>query len=43
MREMSTATTGCSQRSKLNEKAILLSSINSPLWICTLKSGGKLN
>ncbi|HCO0672916.1 TPA: hypothetical protein N7A40_004780, partial [Escherichia coli] len=28
---------------KLNEKAILLSSINSPLWICTLKSGSKLN
>jgi hypothetical protein len=28
---------------KLNEKAILLSSINSPLYVCTLKSGSKLD
>ncbi|NYY75809.1 hypothetical protein DMI70_04085 [Escherichia coli] len=38
-----TAMTGCSQRQRLNDKAILLSSINSPLWICTLKSGSKLD
>jgi len=28
---------------KVNEKTILLSSINSPLFICTLRSGNKLD
>ncbi|EOG1317601.1 FidL-like protein, partial [Salmonella enterica subsp. enterica serovar Infantis] len=44
MREMSDSHDGLFLNAqKLNEKAILLSSINSPLWICTLKSGSKLN
>ncbi|MCV5706699.1 FidL-like protein, partial [Escherichia coli] len=39
MREMSDSHDGLFLNAqKLNEKAILLSSINSPLWICTLKS-----
>lgn len=28
---------------KLNDKAVLLNSINSPLYICTLKSGSKFD
>lgn len=44
MREMSDSHDGLSlYAQKLNEKAILLSSINSPLYICTLKSGSELN
>ncbi|MFU0911898.1 FidL-like protein [Kluyvera intermedia] len=44
MREMSDSHDGLFLNAqKLNEKAILLSSINSPLWICTLKSGSKLD
>ena len=43
MREMSDSHDGLFLNAqKLNDKAILLSSINSPLWICTLKSGSKL-
>lgn len=44
MREMSDSHDGLFiAAQKLNEKAILLSSINSPLYICTLKSGSKLD
>ncbi|MEG1212750.1 MAG: FidL-like protein [Leclercia sp.] len=44
MREMSDSHDGLFiNAQKLNEKAILLSSINSPLYICTLKSGSKLD
>jgi hypothetical protein len=44
MREMSDSHDGLFLNAqKLNEKAILLSSINSPLYICTLKSGSTLN
>ena len=44
MREMSDSHDGLFLNAqKLNDKAILLSSINSPLWICTLKSGSVLN
>ncbi|HHQ4801194.1 TPA: FidL-like protein [Aeromonas veronii] len=44
MREMSDSHDGLFlSAQRLNQQAILLSSINSPLWICTLKSGSKLN
>ena len=44
MREMSDSHDGLFLNAqKLNDKAILLSSINSPLYICTLKSGSTLN
>ena len=44
MREMSDSHDGLFLNAqKLNEKAILLSSINSPLYVCTLKSGSKLD
>ena len=44
MREMSDSHDGLFlSAQRLNQQAILLSSINSPLWICTLKSGSELN
>lgn len=44
MREMSDSHDGLSLNAqKFNEKAILLSSINSPLYVCTLKSGSTLH
>ncbi|AFJ45876.1 hypothetical protein EBL_c07530 [Shimwellia blattae DSM 4481 = NBRC 105725] len=44
MREMSDSHDGLFLNAqKLNDKAILLSSINSPLYICTLKSGSTLD
>ncbi|MEL0551228.1 MULTISPECIES: FidL-like protein [Enterobacteriaceae] len=44
MREMSDSHDGLFLNAqKLNEKAILLSSINSPLFVCTLKSGSQLD
>ena len=44
MREMSDSHDGLVVTAQnLNEKAILLSSITSPLYICTLKSGSKLD
>ncbi|MGV3346679.1 FidL-like protein [Enterobacteriaceae bacterium LUAb1] len=44
MREMSDSHDGLFLNAqKLNDKAILLSSINSPLWICTLKIGSKFD
>lgn len=44
MREMSDSHDGLFlSAQRLNNKAILLSSINSPLWICTLKSGSELD
>ncbi|MTD26987.1 FidL-like protein [Erwinia sorbitola] len=44
MREMSDSRDGLLLNAqKLNEKAILLSSINSPLFICNLKSGSKFD
>ncbi len=42
MREMSDSHDGLFlSAQKLNDNAILLSSLNSPLYICTLKSGSK--
>ena len=44
MREMSDSHDGLFLNAqKLNEKAILLSSINSPLYVCTLKSGSQFD
>ena len=44
MREMSDSHDGLFLNAQqLGDKAILLSSINSPLWVCTLKSGNKLD
>jgi len=44
MREMSDSHDGLFLNAQqLDDKAILLSSINSPLWICTLKSGSSLD
>lgn len=44
MREMSDSHDGLFLNAqKLNEKAVLLSSINSPLYICTLKFGTRLD
>ena len=43
MREMSDSHDGLFLNAQLlNERAVLLSSINSPLYICTLKSGSRL-
>ncbi|WP_369308780.1 FidL-like protein [Providencia rettgeri] len=44
MREMSDSHDGLFLNAqKLNDKALLLSSINSPLYICTLKPGSKFD
>ncbi|WP_064721256.1 FidL-like protein [Proteus hauseri] len=44
MREMSDSHDGLFLNAqKLNEKTILLSSLNSPLYICTLKPGSKFD
>ncbi|KFD23812.1 FidL-like protein [Yokenella regensburgei] len=44
MREMSDSHDGLFLNAqRLNDKALLLSSINSPLFICTLKSGSKFD
>ena len=44
MREMSDSHDGLFiNAQKLNEKTLLLSSLNSPLYICTLKPGSKFD